>query len=99
MALALIEAVRHHPALKLSLRYAAIELAHKADDTGTVRISYDHLKDKLNSCSRTANRLIARLIALGILAKTVTCLRGSTYLKNTYHFLVPFRRRPSPAQT
>src|SRR6266542_893693 len=99
MASELVAAIRNHPALKLSLRYAAIELAHKADDSGTIRVSYDYLKDKLNSCKRTAIRMIAWLVAKGILSKTVTCLGRSSYHKNTYHFLVPFRRSPAPAQT
>jgi hypothetical protein len=92
MSIAIIDAIRHRPDLRLSKRFAALELAHKADHTGTVRMSYAYLARKLNCCKRTAIRLITYLVEdARILRKLVVRLGHHHYDWNVYTFIIKFR--------
>lgn len=92
MARALISIIRHLPKLRIGYRFSAIELAHRADRSGTVHMSHSYHAHKIGGCTRTAQRHIEKLIDLGILRKTVTRLAKGLYAWNTYTFLIPFDR-------
>ena len=97
MAKELIAALRHHQALKHSTRAAAIELAHRANDSGTVRMSYTLLAAKCNVSRRTAIRAVAWLVDHHYLKKTVCLLRAGWCALNQYVFTIPWTRSPTAA--
>jgi hypothetical protein len=93
MAIDIHAAFASHPEVKLSKRLAALELAKRADHSGTVRMSYRYLAWRLGCHRRTAMRLIAFLVEdARILRKLVTRLGPAHYDLNVYTFIVKFRR-------
>jgi len=90
MARALINIVRHLPELRLSTRFAAIELAHMADKSGVVHVAYSYLAARIGGCRRTAMRKVAALVEAGIIHKTRTRLTSHHFDWNRYTFRIPF---------
>jgi len=93
MAIEIRNALRTHPEVNLSKLLAALELARRADASGTVKMSYRYLAWRLKCHKRTAQRLIKFLVEEAcILRKLVTRLAKGRYDWNTYTFLLKFRR-------
>ena len=91
MSASILASISRLPQLHGSLRDSALRLAYHADVTGKVERAYAWLaKDRHISVS-TAMRHIARLIAMGIIAKRVMRLTFSRCAPNIYTFLVGTR--------
>ena len=88
MSLAIITAIRHLSQLKGSLKFTAIELAHRASQSGHVRVAYSYLAQKTGLSIRTMIRHVQRLEALGILRKQRVWIRVNRCAVNVYLLLV-----------
>jgi hypothetical protein len=88
MSLAIITAIRHLPQLKGSLKFTAIELAHRASSSGYVRVAYSYLAQKTGLTIRTMIRHVQRLEALGILRKQRGWISVNRCAVNVYLLLV-----------
>jgi hypothetical protein len=87
MSAYILAAIRQHPQLKGSLKFTALELAHRASRSGHVSLSYRFLGWKTGLHPRTIMRHIARLIALGILRKHRIWRAVRWCAMNSYRFL------------
>lgn len=93
MAIEIRDSLKTHPEVKLSKLLAALELARRADHTGTVKMSYRYLAWRLKCHKRTAQRLIKFLVEEArIIRKLVVRLGKHSYDWNTYTFIIKFRR-------
>lgn len=88
MSLAIITAIRHLPQLKGTLKFTAIELAHRASTSGHVRVAYSYLAQKTGLSLRTMIRHVQRLEALGVLRKQRVWIRVNRCAVNVYLLLV-----------
>ena len=95
MSSSIIAALRQQRQLKESLLHTAQELAHRTSIYGVVRVSYSYLALKCHCSRRTVIRHIQRLIAAGIIRKSVLWIRGNYCEINTYAFLLPWEKRPA----
>ena len=88
MSLAIITAIRHLPQLKGSLKFTAIELAHRASQSGHARVAYSYLAQKTGLSLRTIMRHVRRLIDLGIVEKHTQRLARTRCAINRYVFTI-----------
>lgn len=88
MSLAIITAIRSLPQLKGSLKFTAIELAHRASSSGHVRVAYSYLAQKTGLSIRTIMRHIRQLIDLGIVEKHTQRLARVRCAVNRYVFTI-----------
>lgn len=88
MSLQIISALRSSSQLKGSLKFTAIELAHRASSSGFVRVSHGYLASKTGLHIRTMYRHIEALEALGILVKQRMWISATRCAVNVYHLLI-----------
>lgn len=84
----IIAAIRTHRQLKGSLKFTALEIAHRASSSGFVRVSYGYLASKTGLTIQTMITHVKRLEALGILKKQRMWISPSRCAVNVYHLLV-----------
>jgi hypothetical protein len=95
MATNIISAVRHCDKLHGNTFLIAVELAHRMNGSGYGRVSYQFLAWKAHCCRRTAVTQIARLVALGLIRKTVMRTREG-YAWNLYQYRGALGHTASP---
>ena len=98
MAINIIAALRHQPQLRGNTFLIAVELAHRLNGSGYGRVSYQFLAWKAHCCRRTAVTQIARLVALGLIRKTVLHTKEG-YAWNLYQYRGPLGHTASPPVT
>ncbi len=98
MAIQIIAALRTQPQLRGNTFLIAVELAHRLNGSGYGRVSYQFLAWKAHCCRRTAVTQIARLVALGLIRKTVLRTREG-YAWNLYRYRGPLVHTASPPVT
>src|SRR5262245_16457826 len=88
MARTIVAAVRHrrYAHLRGNTFLIATELAHRMNGQGYGRVSYQYLAWKAHCCRRTAITQIAKLLDLGIIAKTVIRTKEG-YAWNLYKYI------------
>src|SRR5262245_15137270 len=99
MSLHIITAIRQQKQLKGSLKLPALELAHLANHSGYVRVSYATLAQKTGQSIKTMIRHVHRLIGLGLVAKQRIRLTLTRFAVNQYRVLVaadPLHKRSTP---
>ena len=89
MSTSIIAAIRQLPQLKGSLKFTAIEIAHRASSSGHARISYGYLAHKTGQSIKTMIRHVHRLISMGLLRKQTVRLTLTRFAVNAYTFLIP----------
>ena len=95
MSKIIIAALRHQPQLRGNTLLIATELAHRMNPQGYGRVSYQFLAWKAHCCRRTAITQIARLLAMGLISKTVMRTREG-YAWNLYQYRGPRVHTASP---
>jgi hypothetical protein len=98
MAINIISAMRHCDKLHGNTFLIATELAHRMNSSGYGRVSYQFLAWKAHCCRRTAITHMARLLALGLIRKTVLRTREG-YAWNLYQYVGPRVHTASPPAT
>jgi hypothetical protein len=88
MASNIIAAIRHAPQLKGNLKFTALEIGHRMNRSGYVRMAHQMIAWKTGYSLRTAYRHAAQLCAMGIFQKTVY-RTASGYGWNLYKCLLP----------
>jgi len=91
MAVNLLAVLRQHPQLKGSLKFTALEIAHRASSSGFVRVSYGYLASKTGLTIQTMITHVKRLEALGILRKQKVWLSARRCAVNLYTLLIRAR--------
>ena len=88
MARTIIAALRHrqYAHLRGNTFLIATELAHRMNSQGYGRVSYQYLAWKAHCCRRTAITQIAKLLDLGLIAKTVIRTKEG-YAWNLYKYI------------
>jgi len=86
---AILHTICSHPQVKGSLRFTALNIAYKCNGAGIGRVAYRYLAKRTGLHVRTIMRHVAKLIALGVLCKTVTRLRSQRCMLNLYKFILP----------
>ena len=94
MSTPIIAALRHHTQVTGFTRFLAIEIAHRASIYGVVRMSYGMMVHKTGVSQRTVIRHVHKLVALGIMRKTVVRKHHAYNAWNTYTFLVKYQKEP-----
>jgi hypothetical protein len=89
MSLHMITAIRRLPQLSGSLKFTALEIAHRASTSGYARVSYGYLAWKTGQSLKTMIRHVHRLISMGLLRKQTVRLTLTRYAVNAYTFLIP----------
>jgi hypothetical protein len=95
MSKIIIAALRHQPQLRGNTLLIATELAHRMNPQGYGCVSYQFLAWKAHCCRRTAITQIARLLAMGLISKTVMRTREG-YAWNLYQYRGPRVHTASP---
>ena len=100
MARTIIAALRHrqYAHLRGNTFLIATELAHRMNKQGYGRVSYQYLAWKAHCCRRTAITQIAKLLDLGLIAKTVIRTKEG-YAWNLYKYIGPRVHTASPPGT
>ena len=99
MSAAILSAIRSHAQLKGSLKFTALEIAHRASSSGFVRVSYGYLASKTGLSIQTMIAHVKRLEALGILRKQKMWLSARRCAVNLYTLLIRARHTCSTQKT
>jgi len=86
MSAHILAAINDLPQLSGTLRHQAQRLALFANNAGTLQRSYASLANDRHVHISTAKRLIARLLEVGIIEKTVLRLSRTRCAQNVYRF-------------
>ena len=100
MSTRILAAIRSCPQLHGNLKFTALEIAHRLNGAGYGRVAHQFMAHKTGYSVRTAFRHAGKLVAMGILAKTVYRTAHGCGI-NLYRCLLPIPAfyRAAPATT
>jgi hypothetical protein len=86
---AILHTIRHHPQVKGSLRFTALELSYRFNTAGICRVAYQYLAKRTGYHVRTIIRHVAKLVKAGLIRKTVTRCTRYRCERNLYTYCGP----------